>query len=1506
MRIKLTLTRPDASAANVAVTADATASVQDVAEALFAGDPARGGAAPPPNLTLQITADGHGAAGGSAGRVLSPSSDLVQAGLRSGSTVSIVRVSEQFETPGADRGAAVAVLRVLQGPDAGREFPLPVGSSYLGRDRGMDIRLSDPLVSKRHARITVGETIEIADLDSANGLVMGGERMTRAMMTSSDTVSIGGSVVSVVSLHRSTSMAPSTPVVEFNRSPRVVARFPDRKLKGPKPPAPRESQPLPWLSLVAPIIMGVVLYAVTRNALTIIFVALTPLLMIAMYVDTLRHEKRRFKHQVEAFQASIKAMHTTVERVHAVERAVRLTETPSLADAVDAVRRLSGLMWTYRPEHQGFLTVRMGIGAAPSRVQIDDPGENNTLPEFLEQVHELQAKCGTVDGVPIVARLRVAGGFGIAGPPGTVDAVGRAMLLQLVALHSPSDLVVAGLTSQRSRGDWEWLEWLPHTGSPHSPLDGPHLADNPGAALSLLSRLEDLVESRGADLEQHAVLRGDLDPRKEREQSAPPPVLPTVVVLIEDDAPVDRSRLTRLAERGADAGVHVLWVAPTVEQLPAACRTFILLGSSMSDAGTQVGAPGGPGGVGGATTGEVRYGRLSFPVVCETVDLPVAHEVARILAPVVDVGAPVDDDSDLPRSVSYLALTGTQLAQDPNVFVDRWKENGSLTRRDGSPWVRRKSPTNLRALVGHSGVEPLYLDLRTQGPHALVGGTTGAGKSEFLQAWVLGMASAHSPDRVTFLFVDYKGGAAFADCVKLPHTVGLVTDLSPHLVRRALTSLRAELRYREHLLNLKKAKDLASLERTGDPDAPPSLLIVVDEFAALVSEVPEFVDGVVDVAQRGRSLGLHLILATQRPAGVIKDNLRANTNLRVALRMADEEDSSDILGVPMAAHFDPSIPGRGAVKTGPGRIQPFQTGYAGGWTLDRPDRPPIDVEELGFGTGTRWDIPAPQVAEVQDPGPTDIARVVSTISRAASAAAVPAPRKPWLEELAATYDLALLPNPRSDVQLLLGVLDDPAAQAQPTIFYEPDRDGNMAIYGTGGSGKSATLRTIAVSAALTARGGPVQVYAIDCGANGLRMLEDLPHVGAVISGEDEERIARLMRMLRELVDERAVRYAGVSAGDITEYRRLAGAPEEPRILLLVDGIGAFRETYEYSTSPGSNVFGSFSQIATDGRQVGVHVIVAGDRATSVPASLGSTIQKRLVLRLAHEDDYLTLSVPRDVLSVTSPPGRAILEDNEVQVAVLGGDANVAIQAREIGKLRDAMLRLGIKPAVGVERLPDQFSIDGLPVRAADGRPAFGLDDLDIAPVGLPERGAVMLAGPPAAGRTTALVTIAKALRRAGGTRVVYLAPRRTNISGLGLWDVSATDPDAAVELLEDLVTAVEADKFPPGGLAVLIEALTDFTNTSAESALDRFIRAAVRADQLVIGESETSTWSQAWTLAQPFKTSRSGILLTPGDLDGDTLLGVGLGRIRRNDFPAGRGFVIVGGRPRKMQVALPE
>ncbi|MGV8908707.1 MAG: FtsK/SpoIIIE domain-containing protein [Propionicimonas sp.] len=1480
MRIKLTLLRDEGTSTNLAVTADATATVADVANSLFTGDPAHKGASLPPRLTLRI-ADSVPATAGT-GRVLDPTTELLSAGVRSGSSVALAQVSEEFASPSQDRGPAAAVLRVLAGPDIGREFTLPVGASHLGRDRDMDVRLIDPLVSKRHARINVSDGVEIIDMNSANGLVIGGSRVVRANLTSVDSVVLGDSTISVVALQHTANMAPSNPVIEFNRSPRVLRRVPVHEVPAPTPPGTPNAGRFPLIAMVAPLFMGAALWFLTHQILSLIFIALSPLLMVGAWFDQRISAKRTFKAQKKQFEAATIALEEKIVREHAVERAIRLAANPSVAESTEAIERLSTLMWTIRPEHTEFLTVRLGLGSAASRLKVRMPSSNETPPEFWQRLEDLSERASVLDGVPVIGSLRQAGAIGVAGPPESARPVALGVVLQLAALHSPAELVMVALASPRSRSSWEWLDWLPHTGSAHSPLRGEHLADNPGSGARLLERLEALVETRLAAKDDARTSRGPLDPNAATVNDAA--TLPAVVVIIEDDAPLSRSRLTRLAERGPDASVHVLWVAASVSLIPAACRTFLLVDPQSS------------------TAGEVRVGELQFPVTCDPLTVPEALRLARAMASVVDVGAPIDDDSDLPRAVSYAGLAGIALLDEPNTVVERWHETGSLTVRDGSVPVRRKSDATLHALVGHAGSQPLSLDLRTQGPHALVGGTTGAGKSEFLQSWVLGIATAHSPDRVTFLFVDYKGGAAFADCVDLPHTVGLVTDLSTHLVRRALTSLRAELRHREQLLNRKKAKDLISLERTGDPETPPSLIIIVDEFAALATEVPEFVDGIVDVAQRGRSLGLHLILATQRPAGVIKDNLRANTNLRIALRMADEDDSTDILGVPLAAHVDPSLPGRGAVKTGPGRVTSFQTGYAGGWTSAEPEPVRIDVTEMDFGDGAPWESSVPETARDRDPGPNDIARMVRTIRHAARDVQVPAPRRPWLPELATTYDFSKLPNPRSDSALVLGVMDEPRAQSQPTFSYEPDRDGNMAIYGSGGSGKSATLRALAVAAAVTPRGGPVQVYGLDFGTNGLQPIADLPHVGAVVDGDDEERVGRLLRMIRDIVDERAVRYAEVRAGSISEYRQRADAPQEARLLLLVDGIAAFREAYEFSPS---QLFAIFSQIAADGRPLGVHVIITGDRPNAVPMSVASTIQRRLVLRLASEDDYLLLNVDKDVLTAASPPGRGMLEGNEVQVAILGGNSNLAVQARKLAALAESMTRNGVIAAPRVGRLPTRVDLSDLPSTIVD-RPVFGVDDETLRPAVLEPRGTLMLAGPPGSGRTTALLTLAQAMRRARpNLQITLMTPLRTPFATLPVFDTSHTSLED-IAVAADLLSAdLEKGNLAAGSVVLILEALTDLSGTVAESSVERLVKACVRSDQFVVGESESSTWGQAWALAQPFKAGRRGLLLVPGDMDGDTLLGTSLGRVRRQDFPPGRGFLVGGGRAYKIQVAIP-
>src|SRR5699024_1788833 len=343
MRIRLTLRRPEDRLTDLEVTADATATVADVANALYQADPLRGEAEAPEGLTLQVQDPGAGP-GAKGVRSLDREVDLIQAGLRSGSIVSIARSSTEYATRSESRGAAVALLRVLSGPEAGREFPLPSGSSVVGREGDLDIRIADPMLSKRHARINVGDSIEIVDLHSSEGVVPGGEQVQRAVSGPSDTVLIGQATFAVIALRRLGGTAPSSPVVEFNRSPRVVPRFPYRPLKAPTPPKEPQPQFFPIFMLFAPILMGGFMFSMTRSPYSLMFVFMMPMMATAGYLNRKFQQKKMLERQIENFEEGLASLKRRVTAAQDLERAVRLVETPSAADTVDAAFRLGRLL----------------------------------------------------------------------------------------------------------------------------------------------------------------------------------------------------------------------------------------------------------------------------------------------------------------------------------------------------------------------------------------------------------------------------------------------------------------------------------------------------------------------------------------------------------------------------------------------------------------------------------------------------------------------------------------------------------------------------------------------------------------------------------------------------------------------------------------------------------------------------------------------------------------------------------------------------------------------------------------------------------------------------------------------------------------------------------------------------------------------------------------------------------------------------------------------------------
>jgi S-DNA-T family DNA segregation ATPase FtsK/SpoIIIE len=803
------------------------------------------------------------------------------------------------------------------------------------------------------------------------------------------------------------------------------------------------------------------------------------------------------------------------------------------------------------------------------------------------------------------------------------------------------------------------------------------------------------------------------------------------------------------------------------------------------------------------------------------------------------------------------------------------------------------------AVVGIAADGPFAIDLAADGPHALVGGTTGSGKSELLQTLVASLAVTAPPTEVTFLLIDYKGGAAFRECTALPHVVGFVTDLDPQLARRVLVSLEAEIRSREAVLAEHSEKDLDRLKAAHPEAAPPRLLILVDEFATLAREIPEFIDGIVDVAQRGRSLGVHLVLATQRPAGVITPTIRANTNLRIALRTSDPMESDDIIGIADAARIPRTIPGRAYARIGHGQVIEFQSGYVGRRLEPQRKSAP---HAAPFRFGAQLQPIADQRSAQGDAGPTELSAMVSAVSDAARELEMPAPRRPWLPPLPAIIPLDTIPQDPHRARIAFGTVDEPDRQQQRPLELDLEADGGMILYGAAGSGKTNALRAATAALALTNPAAGLHAYGIDFGTGGLRPLEALPHVGAVIPGVDEERVTRLLRRLQAEMVRRQEQLSAANAFNLSDYVS-AGGEGLPRLLLLLDGYEAFAHTYERVAL--GELIDLIPRLASDGRSVGIHVLLTAERRASVPGRLAGAFASRLVFRLADPSEYAYLGIPRKLAEgIDLPPGRGFTHSGlEAQVAVLERDPHPAAQAAALSRLASGMDDRG--RAATIAALPTTISLGDLPAPDRPLRAVLGVGDTAVTSVeiDLSESGFLVL-GPYRSGRSTALATLAISARRGTpGLRLFLLAPRASPLRSLDLWSDVASSPGDGDRLLGSFPPS--ADR-PDASILIVVDDAEEMLEGTVATQLATIVRGGRGSGVHLMAAAEMRSASRAYAGWLPdLAKGRHGLLLQPPPDATADILGATLPRRSGRPLPPGRGYYIRRGSVELVQVAQP-
>ena len=1324
--------------------------------------------------------------------------------------------------------AAVASLRVINGPEAGRTFELQRGESTIGRSTQCTVTLNDDMASRTHASIRVTDIVEVADAGSTNGVVVNDQQISGVRrLRPGDRVLVGDTEIVVELLggqHEAVDFADN--VVEFNRPPRIDRPFAPVKIGLPSPLDPPPKQRFPLIAAIVPVFMAVAMFFVFRRIEMMLFMALSPVMVFGNFWESKRSGRADYADRKAEYEATMNDQVEALTAAHEEETQSRFRFFPDNDELLGTVADLSPRLWEREIEDDDFLAVRVGLLAQPSLIEVDI-GNGGTRDQRRE-MEEIAQGYRKLPPVPLAFNARQEAPVGIAGPSEVTASVARSVVLQSATLQAPSELVIGALVSEANAPDWSWLKWLPHARTDALGLNDPLIAVGSDDAIETLNSVHEVASGRLA--------------RDSGFSSDRPLHSPHILLLIDGSLEIERSRFRSLLEHGREAGITVVWLATDSRRIPNACRTVISV-----EPGSQAVS------MGNATEG-VQHG--SIPI--EDVSRESAEVVARAMAPIVDISADAGGSADIPKIVSLVDLLGgLEVLDSHHAISERWSQSNNEKKY-------------LRAPAGATSAGTLTLDLRVDGPHSLVGGTTGAGKSEFLQSLLTGLAATHSPERITFLLVDYKGGSAFGELVDqfddqgnlvwkgLRHTVGMITDLTPAMVQRALISLHAELHRREVTLNQHRMKDLMEMEKHGIPGTPPSLLIVVDEFAALAKEVPAFVDGVVDIAQRGRSLGMHLVLATQKPGGVVTPNIQANSNLRVALRVASEEESRDIVGAPDAGRLDRSTPGRGVIKRGPTDLVQFQSAYVGGVTRPRSEAT-LEVGEFDLG-GISW-VERPSDDRGDDGTEIDLKRLVRVINSAADAGGIGAPRRPWLDPLPEVVDLLQLPRPESDSQITFGLADMPLQQSRTVASFSPDDQGSMLIYGMGASGKTVALRSIATAFGLTKDRSPVHVYGLDFAGRGLEMLSPLPHVGTIVAGDDYERVTQLLKDVRQEISARAAKFS--SASSLSEYRRNTGDSSMHRIVVLLDGYDNFLASYErIDRGEWTEVL---PRLVADGRQVGVHFVLTGTRRSSFPMALASQVSTRLVFRLASDDDYHAVNVDPKYFDNDTPAGRCRMGDTEIQVAVLGAATSTAMEAEEYKRLGDALAGRTVE-APTVRILPDRISRSELPA-VSTGRWCLSEAFTSIGP-DLSQN--LMVAGGPRSGKTLAMISLCEALREMSETPILFgEAP-----------EVVAAGGKAYAELAA-LVTADSN-----GGLLLI-----DDVDRIKDPAIELDLQTAIANGKVKVFASALSAQARGYDATIRAIRGRCSALVLQPDPDTDTeLAGGALPRTARA-FPPGRGYL---------------
>ncbi|MGO1052372.1 type VII secretion protein EccCa [Crossiella sp. CA198] len=1046
------------------------------------------------------------------------------------------------------------------------------------------------------------------------------------------------------------------------------------------------------------------------GVMTYVFGGLFVVVMIGMIVMSLAQGRSQNKAKINEerrdYQQYLANLRKQVREVAGAQRAYLVEAHPEPGDLWTFAA--GDRLWERRRSEPEFGQLRAGRGPqrlatplrAPQTVPLEelDPVSSTSLRHFIRAY-------STVPDLPVSVSLRSFARIGISGQRPVVLDLARAVLAQAVVFHSPADLRIAVCVAADRRGEWEWVKWLPHAQDATA-------ADAVGPARLVAGDLTTLADLLGKDL-------GDRAPFTKRagmgfEQ-------PHILLIVDGGRTFGDPRL---APAGGQHGVTVLDVSHEVPLDTPGTESLRLHVSPQRM---------------GMVTGEGSEARVAYLGEPDVLDIAAAEALARALTPRFQ-GVAVTAEAPVNTSFGLAGLLGLGDPRDVDPAV---------TWRPRTPRERLRLPLGL-----DPEGRPIELDLKESaengmGPHGLVVGATGSGKSELLRTLVTGLAVTHSSETLNLALIDFKGGATFAGMTGLPHTCAVITNLSDDLtlVDRMADALNGEMLRRQELLraagNFASVRDYERARENGAPLAPlPSLLLIIDEFSELLSSRPEFVDLFVMIGRLGRSLAVHLLLASQRLEEGRLRGLEAHLSYRIGLRTFSAAESRTVLGVPDAYHL-PAIPGSAYLKSDTETLQRFKAAYVSG------DLPPREISDSGTSTA-----PGRQVlfysldrVEIVEPAHAETAAVVQAATGETIMGAMvdrlvgkgPAAHQIWLPPLdePPTLDHLLPPlgeDPERGLSPIgwggngkltvpLAIVDKPFEQRRDLMWADlAGAGGHVLLVGAPQSGKSTFLRSLLGVLALTHTPAEVQFFLLDMGGGALGPVAGLPHVSGYAVRRDADSCRRLVAELSTLLAQREALFAQHAVDSMATFRQRRqeireselGDREFGDVFLVVDGWTTVREEYEHLEE-------AITRLAARGLGFGIHVAIAANYWMAVRPPLRDSISTRYELRLGDPGDSAidrraAQNVPADA------PGRGLTPDKLHFLGALPRIDGVQTADSTTAGTGDLVKQITAAwtgdPAPRVRLLPHEFPASELPdVAAHPGKQIpFGIAEADLKPV----------------------------------------------------------------------------------------------------------------------------------------------------------------------------------------------